>query len=273
MSVATPTEGPRCERSPDVGQESVTQANDATTASHTGSHATANGVSTSLRAAPRMPAREPSGPRGCGGSEACAGPLRMRSGGSMVCKSPLGTTRQPWWWTFWWHPQHSSIKGVSPMPGGYDGYLESLRWTAETIQSVQLTEKEMAARMAVRFNLRESAASSRLSFLRKVDFLRLDSATFVIPELTYSWLQDGDPSPLLAGLHFRVHFIGEMLAALDDPMTTAELRRWACEQYLQDWKTNTQIDNRRGWLQSAGLMGCRDRRMLYRVLGDVLFGS
>ena len=37
-------------------------------------------------------------------------------------------------------------------------------------------------------------------------------------------------------------------------MTTADLRRWAGKKYLMGWETNTQIDNRRGWLQSAGLI-------------------
>ena len=58
-----------------------------------------------------------------------------------------------------------------------------------------------------------------------------------------------------------------MLKGLKEPMTTAELRRWACDEYLMGWETNTQIDNRRGWLQSAGLME-RNRDGLLCLTGD-----
>ena len=145
-------------------------------------------------------------------------------------------------------------KGVSPMPGGYDGYFDSLRWTAESTQDAPASRIELAVRMAGHFDLTESAARYRLSFLKMVGFLTVDSGVWVLPELIKQWLLDRDPTPLVARLHHRVQFIGEMLKGLEEPMTTADLRRWACEQYLMGWETNTQIDNRRGWLQSAGLM-------------------
>lgn len=140
------------------------------------------------------------------------------------------------------------------MPGGHDGYFDSLRWTAESTQDVPPSQSELAARMADQFRLTESAARMRLSFLKKVGFLSVDSGVWVLPEFTKQWLLDRDPAPLVERLHHRVRFIGEMLKGLEQPMTTADLRRWACEQYLMGWETNTQIDNRRGWLQSAGLM-------------------
>lgn len=140
------------------------------------------------------------------------------------------------------------------MPGGYDGYFDSLRWTAESTQDAPASFSELAARMADHFGLTESAARYRLSFLKMVGFLSVDSGVWVLPELIKRWLLDRDPAPLVARLHHRVQFIGEMLDGLEEPMTTADLRRWACEQYSMSWETNTQIDNRRGWLQSAGLM-------------------
>ena len=140
------------------------------------------------------------------------------------------------------------------MPGGYDGYFDSLRWAAESTQEAPPSQSELAARMADQFGLTESAARLRLSFLKKVGFLGVDSGVWILPELTKRWLVNRDAAPLIARLHQKVQFIGEMLKGLEQPMTTADLRRWACDQYLMGWETNTQIDNRRGWLQSAGLI-------------------
>jgi len=140
------------------------------------------------------------------------------------------------------------------MPGGYDGYFDSLRWTAESTRDAPPSQPELSARMADRFSLTASAARLRLSFLKKVGFLSVDSGVWVLPESTKRWLLDDDPTPLVARLHHRVQFVGEMLKSLEQPMTTADLRRLAGEQYFMGWETNTQIDNRRGWLQSAGLI-------------------
>lgn len=150
-------------------------------------------------------------------------------------------------------PWEDRIKGVLPMPGGYDGYFDSLRWTAESAQEAPPSQSELVMRMADQFGLTESAARYRLSFLKRVGFLSVDSGVWILPETIKQWLVDRDPDPLVARLHHRVQFIGEMLQRLKQPMTTADLRRWACDQYLMNWETNTQIDNRRGWLQSAGL--------------------
>ena len=151
-------------------------------------------------------------------------------------------------------PWQDRTKTVMPMPGGYDGYFDSLRWTAESTQDAPPSQSELAARMADQLGLTEIAARLRLSFLKKVGFLRVDSGVWVLPEFIKRWLLDRDPAPLVAKLHHRVQFIGEMLKGLEQPMTTADLRRWACDEYLMGWETNTQIDNRRGWFQSAGLM-------------------
>ena len=151
------------------------------------------------------------------------------------------------------------------MPGGYDGYLESLRWTAECVREAPPTENELMTRMAARFGLTNGAAGYRVSFLRKVGFLLTDSSVLVLPEFLKSWLLDRDPTPLIVRLHHEARFIGEMLKGLEQPATTADLRRWACEQYQVGWETSTQVGNRRGWLQSAALMGCKDRKLLYRT--------
>ena len=156
--------------------------------------------------------------------------------------------------------------GVLPMPGGYDGYLDSLRWLAKSVQEFSPTRAEIAERMAERFNLTDTSVETRVSFLQKVDFLRIESGSVVLPNFMKSWLRDGDSTHVIVQLHLGAQFVGEMLRVLEEPTTTVELHRLACEQYAMGWKTDTQIGNRRGWLQSAGLIRYdKGSRCLYRT--------
>ncbi len=139
------------------------------------------------------------------------------------------------------------------MLGGYDGYFDSLRWTAESTRDAPPSLPELAERMVERFDVTNKAARYRLSFLKKVGYLSGDSTLF-LAGLVQQWLLDGDPTPLAVRLHHRVRFIGEMLNALNTRRTTDDLHHWANEKYRMGWEARTQIDNRRGWLQSAGLI-------------------
>ena len=165
---------------------------------------------------------------------------------------------------------HASWKdrasGVLPMPGGYDGYLDSLRWLAKSVQEVSQTRSEIAERMARRFNLTDTSVETRVSFLQKAGFLRIESGSVVLPGFMKSWLRDGDTAHVIMQLHLGVQFVGEMLEMLAEPTTTVDLHRLACKQYSMGWETRTQIENRRGWLQPAGLIRYDKRsRCLYRT--------
>lgn len=156
--------------------------------------------------------------------------------------------------------------GVLPMPGGYDGYLDSLRWLARSVQEASATRAQIAERMAKRFDLTDTSVETRVSFLQKVGFLRIESGSVVLPEFMKSWLRHGESTRVIVQLHIGAQFVGEMLKMLEEPTTTAELHRLACDQYSMGWETHTQIDNRRGWLQSAGLIRYDKRsRCLYRT--------
>ena len=156
--------------------------------------------------------------------------------------------------------------GVLPMPGGYDGYLDSLRWLAQSVQESSATRAEISKRMARRFNLTDTSVETRVSFLLKVGILRIESGIVLLPDFMKSWLRDGDSTRVIVQLHLGAQFVGEMLEVLAEPTTTVELHRLACEQYSMKWETHTQIDNRRGWLQSAGLIRYdKGSRHLYRT--------
>ncbi len=156
--------------------------------------------------------------------------------------------------------------GVLPMPGGYAGYMDSLRWLAESLEEAPPTRAEFANRMANRFKLTGTSVETRLSFLQKVGFLRIESGSVVLPDFMKSWLRDGDSTRVIVQLHLSAQFVGEMLSVLQEPTTTVELHRLACERYSMGWQTSTQIENRRGWLQSAGLIRYDKRsRHLHRT--------
>lgn len=161
-------------------------------------------------------------------------------------------------------PWEARISGVSPMPGGYDGYLDSLRWVAESVQEAPPSRADLTRRIANRFGLTLESADNRVGFLRRVGLIQVDSGVVILPEFMKSWLIDGGPTSLMVQLHQRLRLVGEMLAALDAPMRTADLLQWACDRYGFHWTTSPQIDLRRGWLQSAGLMR-EESGLLYRT--------
>ena len=168
-------------------------------------------------------------------------------------------------------PWEDRAKSVTPLVDGYSAFLDSLRWIANSTQEAPIRRMDLVDRIVERFNITKKSAITKVSFLGKVDFLRIDSGICTLPDLMQSWLREGDPTPLMVQLHRRVRFIGEMLKALDEPLATARVRQRALEQYEIDWKTNAQIDRRRGWLQSAGLMGRRGDGHLYRTDAGTAF--
>lgn len=71
---------------------------------------------------------------------------------------------------------------------------------------------------------------------------------------TEKWLASSDDRIVVALLHGRCQFIGELLDAARSPRSNDELFTVANERYGMGWDTHTQIANRRGWLQSAGML-------------------
>lgn len=145
-------------------------------------------------------------------------------------------------------------KGVLPMPGGYEGYLTSARQVCRIVADLKPTPAELASRMKGEFSLSDKAAALRESFLRKMGLIRLSAGTCEPSEWTERWLSGDDNSVVIGLLHSRCRFIGEMLAECLTPRTAEELLAIVNEAYGLSWDTVTQINNRRGWLQSAALL-------------------
>lgn len=161
-------------------------------------------------------------------------------------------------------PWEKRLKSIDSMPGGVTNYLESLRWTAHQVREEPIAPEALGARMMHQYSISGANARLCIGFLKRVGFLRVDAGRCTLPEVMRSWLRDGDSTPLMVMLHNKVRLIGEMLRAVDDPMKTSELHRWANDRYRTGWKSSMQIGIRVAWLRSADLLR-RDNLHLCRT--------
>lgn len=145
-------------------------------------------------------------------------------------------------------------KGVLQLPGGYNGYLESLRKICALVADERPTPAELAARLETVLGVKATGARLRESFLRKTGIISLRGGTCALGRWTEKWLASGDDRIIVSLLHGRCQFIGELLDSSREPQSADELLAIANDRYGMGWDTQTQIVNRRGWLQSAGML-------------------
>ncbi|MGN9889830.1 EVE domain-containing protein [Micromonospora sp. L31] len=153
--------------------------------------------------------------------------------------------------TFAW-PQRA--KGVMPMPGGYSGYLQPLKKVCSVVAEERPTPTELAGLLEAVLKVKPAAARLRESFLRKVGVVDVQGGVCRLGPWTEKWLASDDDRLLIALLHGRCQFIGELLAAAGEPVTNEQLLAVANDRYGMGWDTQTQVGNRRGWLQSARML-------------------
>ena len=157
-------------------------------------------------------------------------------------------------------PWAHRYKGVLPLPGGYDRYLEWLTEVCNFIETHRPRQVELRGWVQDGYSLTEGSADLRVGFLHKVGLLESSGETSRVAALTRRWLQDGDSSLIIAQVHSRTRFIGEMLneshaaEISGGNLRTSELLHIANVRYDCGWFSSSQIDNRRGWLQSAGML-------------------
>ena len=145
-------------------------------------------------------------------------------------------------------------KGVLPMPGGYSGYLDSLAKVCALIEEERPAPGELAGRLESLLGVKATAARLRESFLRKVGIVSIQGGVCHLGPWSEAWRRTGDDRLIIALLHSRCQFIGELLNAAREPKSNEELLGVANTVYAMNWDTQTQIVNRRGWLQSAGML-------------------
>ena len=68
------------------------------------------------------------------------------------------------------------------------------------------------------------------------------------------WYETGNDSILMAQFHSQIRFYGEMLAEISKGASSTEELHSTARKYGLNWSAHTQVDRRRGWLQSAGMI-------------------
>ena len=174
-------------------------------------------------------------------------------------------------------PWDKRFKGVVPLPGGYDGYLTSLKHVCHYIRDDRPRRDELHGWLEQRFSLTPNSAYLRVAFLLKVGLLHMDGGVCGVAEPTQRWLDNGDGTVLIAQIHSRTQFIGEMLHEVkvaqnaQNTLHTWDLLAAANRRYGFGWINAGQIDDRRGWLQSAGLISVNpDKRFEITSTGRAL---
>ena len=150
-------------------------------------------------------------------------------------------------------PWEQRLNGASPLPGGYSGYLKSFRSICERVEQGSVSLEELVAWARERFDISETSARLRLAFLHNSGLMSQIDGIVSVDERIRQWMKVGGDHIPIALIHSRIKFIGEMLSELEMPKSVEELRK-AAVRYGLDWQTYTQLDNRRGWLQSAKLI-------------------
>ncbi len=149
-------------------------------------------------------------------------------------------------------------KGVLPMPGGYSGYLDSLSKVCSLVSEERPSPSELAIRLEDVLGVKATAARLRESFLRKVGIITVQGGVCRLSNWARKWRETGDGRIIAALLHSRCQLIGELLEVAREPRSNEDLLGIANEHYGMGWDTQTQIANRRGWLQSAGMLAVTD---------------
>ena len=151
-------------------------------------------------------------------------------------------------------PWEKRALGVYSMPGGYAGYLHSLRRICEHVVSERLSSPGLASWIKGDFDLKSDNNKDRVAFLLKAGVLESAASHLHLSEYTNRWYETQDDGILIGLLHSRLQFVGEMLAELrEGPQPPEELRK-AARKYKLHWDSLTQINLRRCWLESARLL-------------------
>ena len=150
-------------------------------------------------------------------------------------------------------PWEQRVNGASPLLGGYSGYLRSFHTICERVEQGNLSFEDLVAWMRATFDISETSARLRLAFLRNAGLIHQNDGIVSVDERIRHWMQNGGDDIPIAMMHSRIKFVGEMLSELKEPKSAEALRN-AASRYELDWQTYTQIQMRRGWLQSANLI-------------------
>ena len=143
------------------------------------------------------------------------------------------------------------------LPGGNDGQLATLKAVLLTARSGAFGNTEVAlGDPPGGETIRLSSAGSRLQPTGLLS--RGDHDVWLPSPDALSWLETEDPTLLIAVLHSRVRFVGELMALVAaSPRTHAELNDLGTQMYQLNWSTLDQVRRRTAWLRATGFAELR----------------
>lgn len=160
------------------------------------------------------------------------------------------------------------------MPGGYSKYLSTLREICIVIDQEQLSSKPELIDLiqSVLAEAKSNNSKNIVSFLLRTKLIQEEAGRYIIGCWTRRWLENNDPGIVIALIHSQVQFVGEMLPELQDaPRSTREVCSIA-RKYELEWESDKQINNRRGWLQSAEFIEINDKKLAITQAGRSFLG-
>ncbi|MCY3948928.1 MAG: hypothetical protein OXF61_06960 [Acidimicrobiaceae bacterium] len=138
------------------------------------------------------------------------------------------------------------------MGGGWSNNWENLAWLLDQCSKQHLPKDILIERYITRFESAQKTARRLVDAYVAAEFLEWEGHLLRPSAVSKHWLHVHSDAIVLALLHSRVRFVGELLDALKDgPRTSHELRRIAQSSYQLQWNSKTQVNRRLGWLQSA----------------------
>jgi hypothetical protein len=159
-------------------------------------------------------------------------------------------------------------KGMSPLPGGYSEFTRTLTRILQWVGQAQPDQQGLESWLRQEFSMSSSYASFTTDFLGRMSVLALHGGRVEVTSEGKRWLDEASSTYLVALLHSRFQLVGEMLDLLMKPRRSEELLALANERYGMGWTTRTQVDRRRGWLQSAGALEAdAEKRLTITELG------
>jgi hypothetical protein len=165
-------------------------------------------------------------------------------------------------------------KSVHPLPGGQESYPETLAGILDRVRQVQPERSELEAWLASSYSNSALRSKYSIDFLTRVGLLAGGAARVALTAEAEHWLADLRPDYLVALVHSRVRFIGELLQALDQPRSAEDLLKVANAQYAMGWNTRAQIDRRRYLLQGFEMIAAdEDGRLALTELGTSVLGQ
>lgn len=145
-------------------------------------------------------------------------------------------------------------KSVYPLPGGFGNYFETLRAILTRVRDRRPGRSDLEAWIRQEYDVSEHSSRMSLLFLERTSLLSVGTDQVELTDHGEYWLQSGDATYLVGLLHSRMQLMGELMKLLEEHGSPDRLLEEADRRYGMGWNTRAQVDRRRGWLQSAGML-------------------